>query len=92
MQADRALFWYAKAKVRQLYHVKLRNIRLIAHLIRAACVLHNISLEDDFNVAEEIVANLEALVPAENEENKDHEVENVNANIVRDQIANSLQI
>ncbi|KAJ8930288.1 hypothetical protein NQ314_016907 [Rhamnusium bicolor] len=57
-------FGMLKQKFRQLYHVKLRNIRLIVHLIRAACVLHNISL-DDFNVAEEIVANLEALVPAE---------------------------
>ncbi|KAJ8930629.1 hypothetical protein NQ314_016544 [Rhamnusium bicolor] len=81
-----------KQKFRQLYHVKLRNIRLIVHLIRAACVLHNISLEDDFNVAEEIVANLEALVTAETEENEDDEVENVNASIVRDQIANSLQM
>ncbi|KAJ4427072.1 hypothetical protein ANN_26871 [Periplaneta americana] len=32
----------------QLYHVKLKNIRDIVHLIRACCVLHNIAIEDHF--------------------------------------------
>lgn len=35
-----------KQKWRQLYHVKLRNIRLIVNFIRACCVLHNLGLQD----------------------------------------------
>lgn len=35
-----------KQKWRQLYHVKLRDIRLIVNFIRACCVLHNLGLQD----------------------------------------------
>lgn len=45
-------FGRLKQKFRQLYHVKLRNIRLMTHMIRACCVLHNISLNDDFPIEE----------------------------------------
>ncbi|KAL1487935.1 hypothetical protein ABEB36_015318 [Hypothenemus hampei] len=41
-------FGIIKQKFRQLYHVKLRKIEYIVHLIRAACVLHNLALEDGF--------------------------------------------
>lgn len=43
-------FVVLKQKFRQMYHVKLRNIRLICHFIRAACCLHNIALEDNFPI------------------------------------------
>lgn len=41
-------FGLLKQKFRQLYHVKLKNIRDIVHLIRACCVLHNIAIDDHF--------------------------------------------
>lgn len=41
-------FGLLKQKFRQLYHLKLRNIVLITHFIRACCVLHNMSLNDQF--------------------------------------------
>ncbi|KAJ4437592.1 hypothetical protein ANN_17737, partial [Periplaneta americana] len=41
-------FGLLKQKFRQLYHVKLKNIRDIVHLIRACCVLHNIVIDDHF--------------------------------------------
>lgn len=37
-----------KQKWRQLYHLKLRDIRTIVHFIRACCVLHNLALNDNF--------------------------------------------
>ncbi|VEN53371.1 unnamed protein product [Callosobruchus maculatus] len=43
-------FGILKQKFRQLYHVKLRDIPLIVHFIRAACVLHNIAIDDEFVV------------------------------------------
>lgn len=42
-----------KQKWRQLYHVKLRKIRNIVNFIRACCVLHNLSLEDNENYGED---------------------------------------
>ncbi|GLV38138.1 uncharacterized protein CBL_10105 [Carabus blaptoides fortunei] len=50
-------FGVMKQKFRQLYHLKLRNIEMIVHFIRAMCVLHNIALKDDFAPNEDIVAN-----------------------------------
>ncbi|KAJ8949259.1 hypothetical protein NQ318_022772 [Aromia moschata] len=35
-----------KQKWRQLYHTKLKEIRLIVNFIRACCVLHNLGLQD----------------------------------------------
>lgn len=37
-------FGLLKQKFRQLYHLKLRDISLICHFIRACCVLHNLCL------------------------------------------------
>lgn len=39
-------FGIMKQKFRQLYHIKLKDIRLIVHFIRACAVLHNLSLDD----------------------------------------------
>lgn len=41
-------FGILKQKFRQLYHLKLRNIRFIVHFIREACVLHNIARKVEF--------------------------------------------
>lgn len=41
-------FGVLKQKFRQMYHIKLRKMEYIVHLIRAACVLHNIALADEF--------------------------------------------
>ncbi|XP_014272557.1 putative nuclease HARBI1 [Halyomorpha halys] len=41
-------FRIVKQKFRRLYHIKLRSISLIVHFIKACCVLHNFSLDDNF--------------------------------------------
>lgn len=46
-------FGILKQKFRQLYHLKLRKIRLMVHFIRAACVLHNIAIDNEFNLEDE---------------------------------------
>ncbi|KAJ8929175.1 hypothetical protein NQ314_018158 [Rhamnusium bicolor] len=43
-------FGIMKHRFRQLYHLKLRCIRDIVHFIRAYAVLHNIAIEDDFEI------------------------------------------
>lgn len=45
-------FRMLKQKFRQMYHVKIRDIRFIVHVIRAACVLHNIALNDGINLGD----------------------------------------
>lgn len=51
-----------KQKWRQLYHLKLRDIRLIVNFIRACCVLHNLGLQD--GVALDLEENVEPVEPA----------------------------
>ncbi|KAJ8911891.1 hypothetical protein NQ315_012305 [Exocentrus adspersus] len=89
-------FGLLKQKFRQLYHVKLRKIVNIVHLIRACCVLHNMSLEDNFDVnVEEIHHDNNVqhdMLPANhNLEDEDVE-ENVNGRIVRNNVVNMLQM
>lgn len=43
-----------KQKWRQLYHIKLRRIANIVNFIRACCVLHNLALDDHFNIEVDI--------------------------------------
>lgn len=45
-------FGLLKQKFRQLFHIKLRSIQDIVHLIRACCVLHNLAVKDDVPVNE----------------------------------------
>lgn len=73
-------FGVLKQKFRQLYHLKLRSIPLIVHFIRAACVLHNISLEDNFEVEDD---NLDEM-------NAENENEEVDARHLRDRVVNQL--
>lgn len=37
-----------------MYHIKLRKIPYIVHLIRAACVLNNISIVDQFVLTDDV--------------------------------------
>lgn len=81
-------FGMLKQKFRQLYHVKLRSIPYIVHLIRAACVLHNVSIEDEF------APNLNDINLEENiiqHEVDDEDEEDADARRIRDIIANTLQ-
>ncbi|KAL4153210.1 hypothetical protein QTP88_001043 [Uroleucon formosanum] len=43
-------FGLLKQKFRQLYHCKLRKIEHIVHFIRAYCVLHNLAIDDKFQI------------------------------------------
>ncbi|KAJ8911516.1 hypothetical protein NQ315_012488 [Exocentrus adspersus] len=88
-------FGILKQKFRQLYHLKLRNIHLIVHFIRAACVLHNIALDDEVNIGNEARGqdNLDIVVQLANDENDDiehDEAEDIGARAIRDRIANTL--
>lgn len=87
-------FGILKQKFRQLYHVKLRRIEYIVHLIRAACVLHNVCINDEFIVDENVVQD---MLPPENNMNDDDDEEaddeaDVDARRMRDQIVNTLRM
>ncbi|XP_049795217.1 putative nuclease HARBI1 [Schistocerca nitens] len=43
-------FGLLKQRFRQLYHLKLRSAREMAHFIRACCVLHNLAVEDNLEL------------------------------------------
>lgn len=81
-------FGLLKQKFRQMYHVKMRKIRLICHFIRAACVLHNIALDDNFVVVNEPVEVDENNVLLDEQEYEG--VENIEARAIRDRVANTL--
>ncbi|KAK9507596.1 hypothetical protein O3M35_007419 [Rhynocoris fuscipes] len=80
-----------RQKFRQLYHLKLRNIRLIVHVIRAACVLHNISLEDNFLINEEHEAQSNQEQHGFQSEDFEED-ENEEARTMRDRIASTLPL
>lgn len=67
----------------------MKKIRFICHFIRAACVLHNVALDDNFNVN----MNNE---PVEMEENfglpDEDDVEDMAAGAIRDRVANALHM
>lgn len=85
-------FGILKQKFRQLFHVKLRNMQLIVHFIRAACVLHNICLDDNMDLDlvppqdAPLIDNNEAYV--EREDNED----NLDARMIRNNVCNSLEM
>ena len=53
-------FGLLKQRFRQLFHLKVRGSPRICHVIKACCVLHNLS---DFNELEDFAVNLEDLPP-----------------------------
>lgn len=73
-------FGVLKQKFRQLFHIKLRKMEIIVHLIRAACVLHNIALKDEFLLELEGEVEVADLNPDINNE----EANNRNAQRIRD--------
>lgn len=87
-------FGILKQKFRQLYHVKLRSPRFIVHFIRAACVLHNIAINDNFvynEQLEEMVPNV-AIQDRDNPEADEQNDEDVGIAVIRDRVANALPL
>lgn len=85
-------FGILKQKFRQLYHVKLRNMQLIVHFIRAACVLHNICLDDNIDL--EQVPPQNPLIIDDNEAiGREESIEGyLDARIIRNNISDSLEM
>nr|CAI5827134.1 unnamed protein product [Callosobruchus analis] len=81
-----------KQKFRQLYHVKLRNVRTIVHFLRAACVLHNIALEDNFVMPDEAPSNQLQQYVEPNDDDNDDDEEVDDAPALRNRTANSLPL
>lgn len=82
-----------KQKFRQLYHLKLRNIRLITHMIRACCVLHNISLNDEFimNESDPVQHEIVRNVPEGDDTDSEDEVGDGDAVQIRNNVMNMLR-
>lgn len=82
-------FGILKQKFRQLYHIKLRDTAHITHLIRAACVLYNYSVEDDCIINENMEppadVDIEAMLHLEGnaEDEDDRDARQIRDNIVR---------
>ncbi|XP_050505707.1 putative nuclease HARBI1 [Diabrotica virgifera virgifera] len=83
-------FGILKQKFRQMYHVKLRNIRLICNMIRAACVLHNIAIDDNIFNIEPLNQNPPEQLHEINDD--DDNVDDVGVRAIRDRVANTLQL
>ncbi|KAJ8916417.1 hypothetical protein NQ315_014628 [Exocentrus adspersus] len=84
-------FGILKQKFRQLYHIKIRDIRFIVHTIRAACVLHNIALQDGIDLQEDIAP----LVPLNQvnqhgDDNGAYDEDDINAQDIRRMIVEML--
>ncbi|XP_071052961.1 putative nuclease HARBI1 [Onthophagus taurus] len=47
-------FGLLKQRFRQLFHLKLKDISLIANFIRACCVLHNLAVDNDLLVLDDV--------------------------------------
>lgn len=85
-------FGILKQMFRELFHVKLRNMQLIVHFIRAACVLHNICLDDNMDL--DLVLPQDAPLIDNNEghvEREDNE-DNLDARMIRNNVCNSLEM
>lgn len=61
-------FGLLKQKFRQLYHLKLRNIQDIVHFIRACAVLHNLSIENNFDLQDDELVGLNEEVAGREED------------------------
>ena len=87
-------FGTLKQKFRQLFHVKLRAVQNIVHLIRAACVLHNLSLNDDY-LLEDIDIDImgeRALPQHDVDDGEDDDDDDRDATRIRDHIASTLRM
>lgn len=80
-------FGVLKQKFRQLYHLKLRSIPNICHFIRACCVLYNLSLENDEQLAD---SGEESVIENINEVANDEEDGNAAGHLYRNYIASLL--
>ncbi|XP_026467667.1 putative nuclease HARBI1 [Ctenocephalides felis] len=81
-------FGLLKQNFRQLYHLKIKNIHFICHFIRACCVLHNWSIKENFECLQrnQNLSRLNIESSVEDEVN----AEEINARLLRDQIAAAL--
>lgn len=80
-------FGLLKQKFRQLYHLKLRKIEFCVHFIRASAVLHNLAIQDDFQVREDIIPEGHEIVGQHVE---DEHQDDRNGIIKRNEVMNGL--
>lgn len=85
-------FGILKQKFRQLYHVKMRDIKFIVHFIRACTVLHNLSLDVVFDADNQGRAPADDIVLNENgQQDVDDRGDDRNGLEVRQGVMNNLQ-
>ncbi|XP_050517564.1 putative nuclease HARBI1 [Diabrotica virgifera virgifera] len=80
-------FGLLKQKFRQLYHLQMRNIDIATHFIRAMCVLHNISVDDNLELLEQVEQEEAPVIQEVNNEPQDER----DGVMRRNEIMNSLR-
>lgn len=84
-------FGMLKQRFRQLFHIKLRKIVYIVHLIRAACVLHNFCIDNDIQIEDQAMPAIPAdLLMNEIDDEQMEENNDRDARRIRDNIVNNL--
>ena len=66
-------FGILKQRIHQLYHIKLRGLPRICHLIRACCVLHNMCSELDLEFLEDAETCQDINLDTEGDENQGYQ-------------------
>lgn len=82
-------FGLLKQRFRQLYHIKLHNISVIVHFIRACAVLHNLCVDDEFIPYGQNILGHYQLLNAEQQADGDNE-DDRNGVAKRNEVMNTL--
>lgn len=85
-------FGQLKQKFRQLYHLKLKNVGDIVHFIRACAVLHNLSLDEELIIPDEMPPGELNVVINENDERENYDEDDRNGVLKRNEVMNLLRL